>query len=908
MKVLPLEIMSDIKPFIFIEPLSDTLLKLKEVIAETASEEGIEIFTIEDILEANQLIPTIGQSLIVCSNPKKCAAILQSNRKFLAEHSSKVLLLTPKVIPKKTLEKFMKVGLTECIIEPVPSKTLLYKVKLLLRSIAAKREEHDMEMKSVKSDESASIDYSEKQRIEKGISADSSSDESLPTRKEKVADIEMDYEIGAVKSANKADQIDGHWAGELSESQKKKEQDNLSGEGQSADHLESHYKGKLGQDSIEQVPENLAKKKLRPEEEIDYDDFKKGADIELDFNLDDIKERLKAQEDRRNGKSSLSNDSQVENIQTHYKGKVALSAQEQDEYDDLAAAADIELDFDSHTTKPLRSQQDDPEDAPSPKAPKIDFNFEETSRKKQKQEQQGEDQESEKTRSVSLEFEEDPHAYDRRQESEGQADKDPHTGEVDHIETYLKGHLDHQSPQHKYDDELRERKKESEDEFEEPERSRGNDNIEAEEDLYERSALDFKLSDAQKEKNARHENEGPEQDEQSAQRSAVQLEFAETKENNRREDEAEDDNERERKANAYRESADEHSKRKKKNDQEHENDYMRTKKIDRNPDEEQSTRPRIDAHADHIETHYKSGQSIKHNDDNWDNKYRRTPQEEAAKAAPAPERTLEMLKKADLGEQTIDYRKLKEQFDAISIGSDGKLKMTNAVYSDDSFSSKKKGPIYYREDIPASDEVVADDEAAENKAEVDQIYQASVNGLDFVIQILSLYEDKEKQEEDFFTFTQQHLWAKFQAHSCFFVKRPESSHYESISQTEITPDKQQVMSESFSFEQIKEAKFESWALMSLPYWLDHTFQAADQFFFFPYTEGTQKIGFVTLHFFSPIEESKAAEVEIILESLRGIYLQIFHKTGLEGEYLGKQTKVEEKTNMLSKLMFWKKAG
>lgn len=898
--------MSDIKPFIFIEPLSDTLLKLKEVIAETAAEEGIEIFTIEDILEANQLIPTIGQSLIVCSNPKKCASILQSNRKFLSEHSSKVLLLTPKVIPKKTLEKFMKVGLTECIIEPVPSKTLLYKVKLLLRSIAAKREEQDMEMKSVKSDDDTAIDYSEKQRIEKGIIAEDTTDEAFSARKEKVADIQMDYEIGAVKSNSKTEEIDAHWAGELNSEQKKKGQSNLAGVAQSADHLESHYKGKIRQESTDLEFEDTPPKKMRPEQELDYDDFKKGVDIELDFNLDNIKEKLKAHEEKRNGEANLSSDSQVENIQTHYKGKVSLSSQEQDDYDNLAAGADIELDFDSHSNQPAHATPAEAQDEPAPKAPKIDFNFEETAKKKHKQEIQDEEEvDDEKARHLSLQFEDDS-APKRRQSQEEQDSKDPHTGEVDHIETYLKGHLDHQGPQHKYDEELRERKNDVQEDSEAASATREKNIAEVDEDLYERSAADFKFADAAKKKGSAFEEDAS--DDHDNQHSAIELDFAETKERKPKSSNEQDDEDLERTKSTDLRFAEESSKRERKNDQEHESDYMRTKKIAQNPEDAPPSRSQIDAHADHIETHYKSGKGIKHNDDDWDNKYRRTQQEEASKAPPAPERTLEMLKKADLGEQTIDYRKLKEQFDAITIGSDGKLKMTDALYTDDSFSKKRKGPIYYREEIAASDDTLAVDEESETQAEVNQIYRPSVNGLDFVIQMLSVYEDKQKQEEDFFSFTEQYLWENFKAHSCFFVKRPEKSHYEVVRQTEITPEKLAMVSEGFSFDQVKEAKFESWALMSLPYWLDHTFQASDQFFFFPYIEGTHKIGFATLHFFSPLEESKAAEIEIILESLRGIYLQIFHKTGLEGEYLGKQTKVEEKTKLLSKLMFWKKAG
>ena len=71
------------KPLIFIEPLSDTLKKLKEVVEENAENEGIEVYEIDSLEEAAQLLPTIGQSLTLMASPKKCAMMLQSNRKTI---------------------------------------------------------------------------------------------------------------------------------------------------------------------------------------------------------------------------------------------------------------------------------------------------------------------------------------------------------------------------------------------------------------------------------------------------------------------------------------------------------------------------------------------------------------------------------------------------------------------------------------------------------------------------------------------------------------------------------------------------------------------------------------------------------------------------------------------------------
>ena len=114
---------------------------------EMAENDGIEVYDIDSITEFNQLFSAVGQSVCIFGNPKKCAQALQANRKVNSKLHSKILLLTQKPIPRKTLEKFEKIGLTECINEPVAPKTLLYKVRLQLKSIASIEEQEEMSRK-----------------------------------------------------------------------------------------------------------------------------------------------------------------------------------------------------------------------------------------------------------------------------------------------------------------------------------------------------------------------------------------------------------------------------------------------------------------------------------------------------------------------------------------------------------------------------------------------------------------------------------------------------------------------------------------------------------------------------------------------------------------------------------------
>ena len=126
----------DKKSLVFLTPLCETLVKLKEVIDETADADGIEVFEVEELEEMRHLLPSLGQCLMIASNPRKCAQALLMNKRAIKILQTKSILLSAKKIPNKTLDKFVKVGLTECIVEPVAPKTLLYKVRLLLRSIA----------------------------------------------------------------------------------------------------------------------------------------------------------------------------------------------------------------------------------------------------------------------------------------------------------------------------------------------------------------------------------------------------------------------------------------------------------------------------------------------------------------------------------------------------------------------------------------------------------------------------------------------------------------------------------------------------------------------------------------------------------------------------------------------------
>ncbi len=193
------------KPFIFIHPLSDALQKLLDEYKEKAEAENLEIFELENVAEVTQVLPTLGQSLTITSSPKKCAQILQSCKRIIKRNNLKIILLSPKQLPWKVQQKLTKVGLTECAVEPIPQRTLSYKVNLHLRAIKVSSGEDEAEMnKTFGADGDHQFSDMDKQGIEKGIKKEDSELDGSDLYGKKGAnglsdmssDEDMDEEIG----------------------------------------------------------------------------------------------------------------------------------------------------------------------------------------------------------------------------------------------------------------------------------------------------------------------------------------------------------------------------------------------------------------------------------------------------------------------------------------------------------------------------------------------------------------------------------------------------------------------------------------------------------------------------------------------------------------------------------------
>lgn len=142
------------KSLIFVYPLTPSLKAYYELISLNAAQENIEIYEIDDPNEFNQLFQSLGATIALFGDPKKCLKCLVANKKYTATLGSKVLLFSPQLLNNQTLTKFHDLGLTEFLVEPIATKSISFKVNLLLKSLPQKiQADAKEELKTFKSEE-----------------------------------------------------------------------------------------------------------------------------------------------------------------------------------------------------------------------------------------------------------------------------------------------------------------------------------------------------------------------------------------------------------------------------------------------------------------------------------------------------------------------------------------------------------------------------------------------------------------------------------------------------------------------------------------------------------------------------------------------------------------------------------
>jgi hypothetical protein len=927
--------MSAKKPLIFIAPLSDSLQKLKEVIEEVAEDEKIEIFEVEDASEVAQLIPTVGQSLSIFANPKKCAMVLQPNRKVIQKLNSKVILLSKKSMPRKTMDKFSKIGLTECIVEPVAPKTLLYKVRLLLRSIVVAKDEEDEEVDtSFGSSDSETEDETERQRLEKGIASDEEVlDYNMKGKTGQGLDLSADDEDDEEKGSNYSEEaIQKEWKGSVNEtdlSMEEEEEKKRKELEESENYIDSYLRGKKNSNADDIVEEDYSSKKKKAYEEEEEEEFSKNQELSLD---------LEADEDE-DSKDKLEHE--LESDDKYYKGKVAGE----------------DLDFEEEEKKKREDLEEElEEDVKRDKDGLLDMELEDEDDDKKRREEDEEDEEDIYSRNkdvgLDLEADEDDENGNGHVDEDAEEDEDQNGNGLD---TGLDLEAEDEDRERDTNNELEleeEREKKEYEKLEEEEQdshmrgkvaqviemveeedidARNRHELEADEDDDENggdaeSSLDLDAEDDDHENGNGNGLELEEGDENSDEDSnnglelehdvddyhddkKTDLELVDDEndlEDSSNDEDDEEDHSHDSAASLDLEFDDESEAAAKKAEEDEDGDYARRSTGADLELEEDLERKRHSAHTEHIDTRMDSRKGIDHQEQDWDilgKKDKTESHDEEGKKK--SDIQISFKEAVDLGEQTIDYRKLQNEFDAITINRvGGKRKRTGPKYYSEDMTDEEYLKGVYGEDYEdALEDIAGNLKNRKDKASKTEVFHPTPQGLDEAVRVMNLYHNKSLKKEDIFGFIATSLLERFGGHTFFFSMNPETSEFtNSYSLLSNTEGVDTELLEKWPA--LKEEHYSEWLEMNLPKWHDEKMITEDNVFFYPIYEGANKLGFAVVMFNKLIEKDQAKSIEIILETVRGIVLDEFHKAGKTEKYdvdLRKKDEEEKKGGFFKSL-------
>lgn len=926
--------MSAKKPLIFVHPLSESLQKLHSVIEEIAEDEKIEIYDVDEPSEVAQLIPTVGQSLSIFGNPKKCAMVLQPNRKVINKLNSKVILLTKKSMPRKTMDKFSKIGLTECIVEPVAPKTLLYKVKLLLRSIVVQEQEEEEEY-DTKFGKEEEEDKKEKQRLEKGVIADDEDvlDYNLKGKIKNDLEIEAEEEEKK-KSEYKEEIIEKEWKGKVEENTLdfEEEKPEKKDDEESDSYIDAYLRGKKSQTQELDFEDDLPTPKVHEQEEEEEDDIDYGNNARMNLEL------LAEEDNNDNDKEEHESDDK------YYKGKVSnteldMEADEDDsreeDEDDLyeederkkESLLDLELDIENELRKRKEEAEEEYDEDEERERDEVDFELladEDDFRPKTEEELLLEKEEQDKEEDVDLDAEDDDFDMDVNHdvlELEEEKKKKEEENEEE-IDKYMRGDVA-KTVELIDGEEVDARNREGLDaEEEDDEYGRGEEekalDLESDDDFDLDVNHDvIELEDEDRKKNNDDEELELENDDDNFEKSAsLDLEF-ENDDDNVDEESDEDDIDYDpydhtNKGVELDLESDSDSNDQTQKEIEEMGDYNRAA-AGMELDLEDDNSRKHSAHTEHIETNYDSRKSTKHQEYDWDivnqkDKTENYDQEKKQKS----DIQISFKEQVDLGEQTIDYRKLHSEFEAITINRMGnKKKRSGPKYmTADEQDIEYLKSVYGEDYEQALEEIAANAKNLKADKESNTIYHPNPQGLDIAVKTMNLYHNKSLKKEDIFSFIAESLLSIYGGHTFFFTM--DNSKKEFVNSFTFKNDHENVDKDTIArWPDIKDENYSDWIEANLPKWHDEKFITEDNIFFYPIYEGANKLGFAVVLFNKLFKQENAKSIEIILETARGIVLDEFHKAGVAEKYdVNLQTEKQEKEGFLNKFLgrFKKKAS
>lgn len=895
--------MENKKQLIIIPPMSEALKKLNEVLEGISEDENVEISMIDDLKELSQFIATTGQCLILASNAKKCATFLQDNRIMLAKSHCKTILFTPKEIPAKTLIKFTKIGLTESILENSPPKTFLYKVKLLLRSIKTAKPQEDAEklVKSLEAGKTQGEEATEREIKEKLSAEENVIDmDSSKKKKNDESGETIDYGNplkGKIKPQEEV--IDTNW-----KSDRKKhtenlntEEENMAAESELAS-IDMYYRGKrtkldnllgpieddFGKLKKSDMPEeeaserkkrsyadviddgSMKQKKLDfSEEENEADEKTSSAELDLiaaskkaarknndeDDGLDLSMNRRRLDEPA--AEEGKTKDVEVEDLGGYLKGKISKQLGE-----DLAPELEAETEYDN-------SELDEEE---SPK----DFDLDLLPADKKA----------------------------RKKDNEESIDENTHDGEVDKIDGNMIGDAGTV-------DKIRTRMNSASDPSAMPEENPGSDlsysgkrkrdEASQKDDNNDDDSLDLEAQKA-RDKEKLDKKEEDEELELREARTNLNL-LPGDKERNKDDQDQSSDNEHQRSGQLEKLQS-EKERRASTTNEDDEDSGLRSREnsgIKEKKDRNQTH----DGQVEKIDTFYRSGESKK-TDQNWDNL---TDKKTSLELLPGKAKNNDGSSAADarkdLGETTIDYRKLKEEFDMIAAG--------EAVGNSGTY--KTAGDTTLRN---------SDDDGSFKVVEIDP------KSLDFSIAVMNSIYNKDLKAKQIFALITEELMSNYHCSPVFYTYKLSDKKFTEVfnSFVEVNGNKMPAEKKEWWNEFKKDTALfehyqtksmttwrcpeivnnnEVWEDVELPTWAEQELTNKQVELIFPYFDGIDRMGLALVFFPEGLNPKTANGLLTVLEMARTLFLDTIQRYQVvpvkEKEVEAIETPAEEKKNVLS---------
>lgn len=916
-----------LKPLIFVEPLSQTLQKLKEVIEENAESEGIEVYEVEDLAEMTQLVATIGQSLTLTSSPKKCALYLQSNRKIIKKIQSKTILLSPKTIPRKTLDKFMKVGLTECVVEPVNPKTLLYKVRLQLRSIIAKADDDEQEMTSRFSGEEGAQqeDTNQKMRAEKGVIMDDEAAPEVQRKEKKEVQEEVMDDPRKSKKKYQEEAIESYYKG----SNKKREEEAIDYDEDKPkkkyqeEAIDGHYKGKLKKEEAPEEEEPKKKKKrLEFEDDTEsLEDVRKRLELEASENYAREVEKDLVEEEQEEVKKKASSlvleeekekkakeKGEVEDLGGHYKGKLKQNQIDIEEDDYLDEKEDtpqeaiakkkkrtkLELVEEEQDYLDEKEAQEEIESLEKKKNAKLELLDEEAPDYLDKKEAIEEEFE-EKKKKIQLELEEAKEEKKKEKivEPTQEKEREKRDAKADEIDGYLRGGA---AKKVQLEDDGEDLYKDEQKELENEAKRKKKEALLLEDDEIEKDPL---------------HGEKEYDDDYDKKKKAEKLLLDDEDSYGKKDSVRKEEQERERRKSAYKE--------------EDQDGYSKGKGGAQK--EEKGFGNRADARADQIKTHYSSKESLKHGEQDWDAKWEKKEKEQEDFEPLKREEKELIIEKDELGEQTIDYGQLKKEFEGISI--DGVPNKKKKYATIDNVIKPKT----YKKRVATVDgelEEMEFEEVIEEEVEVEgeQVFEPESLGMEISIEVLEFYFSKDVDSIKLCEFLNERVHKAFHGQMVFYsfahsefpeplyngvvhsqsgdeplpLPEAELEGYSRSERKELEKDYKEELKEYQSahkeaveqWTSTYQSQLSDWREYKTPDWKDHTFQESENHFVFPFYEGVTLMGlavFIPEEGFNP---AQSEALEAVFEVARGIFVTEYHEKKGAGQIRQAQKKEEPK--------------